>query len=99
MISLVLERYSETYIEQFGFCQSTNVRGVGLIRRQAGERDQPPRLVVAALVRHKVAQQMPTQAGDDAGPVFSVGDELVFLERVDFVADETGDGHEGSSCW
>jgi hypothetical protein len=42
---------------------------------------------------------MPTLAGDDAGPVFSIGGELVFLERVDFVADEAGDGHDGSSGW
>ena len=57
----------------------------------------PPGLVVAALVRHKVAQQMPAQAGDDAGPVLCVGGELGFLERVDFVADEAGDGHGDSS--
>lgn len=41
---------------------------------------------------------MPTQAGDDAGPVVGVGCELVFLERVDFVADEAGDGHGDFSC-
>ena len=42
---------------------------------------------------------MPAQARDDAGPFFSRGRERVFLERVDFVVDETGDGHEGSSGW
>ena len=59
--------------------------------------EEPPHLVVAALVRHKVAQQMPTQARNDAGPVIGVGRELVSLERVDFVADEAGDGNGGSS--
>lgn len=58
----------------------------------------PPSLVVAVLVLHKVAQQMPTQAGDDAGPFLCVGGELGFLERVDFVADEAGDGHGDSFC-
>ncbi len=42
---------------------------------------------------------MPAQAGDDAGPVFNIGRELVFLGRVDLVADETDDGHGGSSSW
>ena len=50
------------------------------------------------LQRHKVAQQMPTQPGDDARPVVGVGGELVFLERDDFVADEAGDGHGDFSC-
>lgn len=61
--------------------------------------DKPLRLVVAALVRHKVAQQMLAQTGDDASPVFGIGGESDFLERVDFVADETGDGLGGSSGW
>lgn len=42
---------------------------------------------------------MPAQAGDYAGPVVGIGGELFFLERVDFVADETGDGHDGASGW
>ena len=40
---------------------------------------------------------MPAQAGDDARPVLCVGGELCFLERVDFLADEAGDGHGDSS--
>ncbi len=40
---------------------------------------------------------MPTQAGDDASPFVDVGLQLVFLEWVDFVADEAGDGHGDSS--
>lgn len=76
----------------------TSSLAVGLIRRQAGERDQPLRLVVAALMRHKLAQQVLTQAGDDAGPDFGVDRELVFLERVDLVADKAGDGHGDSFC-
>ncbi len=58
----------------------------------------PQRLVVAVFVRHKVAQQMSTQARNDAGPVVGVGGELVFLERVDFVADEAGDRRGDFSC-
>ena len=40
---------------------------------------------------------MPTQAGNGAGSVVGVGRELVFLERVDFVADAAGDHHGDSS--
>lgn len=37
-------------------------------------------------------------AGDDARPVVGVGGEQVFLERVDLVADEAGDG-QGNSLY
>ena len=69
---------------------------VGFIRRQAGERDQPVGLVVADLVRHKVTQQVPAQPWNEVRRDLCSGGELGVLERVDFVADEPGDGHDGS---
>ena len=54
--------------------------------------------VVGAFELHEVAQQMPTQAVSDAGPVFGIGRELAFLEPVDFVADEAGDRHGDFTC-
>jgi hypothetical protein len=41
---------------------------------------------------------MPAQARDDARPVVGACGELVFLERVDFVANEAGDGLGDSLC-
>lgn len=72
---------------------------VGLTRSEVEGDDRPSRFVVRALVRHKAALQMPTQTRDDVGQAISIGREPIFLERVDFVADETCDYQECFSGW
>ncbi len=52
--------------------------------------------MVAAFSLRKVA---PVLARDGACPIVGVGRELVFLEWVDFVEDEAGDGCGGSVAW
>ena len=56
------------------------------INKQLAEGNKPARCL----------PKCPPRRGDTS-PVISVGRELVFLERVDFVADETGDRHWDSS--
>src|SRR5690606_37023572 len=65
---------------------------------EAVEGYQPEGDVVGALVRHPVAEQLAAAGRNDGQPVLRIGLERGALERVDTVADEHGDGHDGRSC-
>src|SRR5438046_1969744 len=66
-------------------------RSVDLVRRETLEPDQPPRHVVRAFVRKKVAEKMAAAAGNDAAPILGVRLERVSLERIDLVSDHARD--------
>jgi hypothetical protein len=44
-------------------------------------------------MRKKVSDKMAAASRNDAAPIIGVPFELVSLERIDFVADDTGDRH------
>src|ERR1700730_6409672 len=66
---------------------------VVLVGGESIEGDQSPGDVVRSFVGKEVSDEMSAAARDDAAPVFCILFELVSLEWVDLIADETGDLH------
>src|SRR3954447_14645984 len=73
----------------------TQPGAIGFIRSQTLEGDQRKRDIVGALVRHEIADQIAAAVRDDGEPALRILLELRALERIELVADEDGDGHDG----
>src|SRR5262245_15218643 len=73
-------------------------RAVGLVRREAVERDEREGDVVGALVRHPVTDEIAAALRNDGHPVLGILLELVALEGFELVADEHRHGH-GLLLW
>src|SRR3954464_7859495 len=73
----------------------TQPGAIGLIRSQTLEGDQRKRDIVGALVRHEIADQIAAAFRDDGEPAIRILLKLRALERIELVADEDGDGHDG----
>ncbi|CAG9220651.1 hypothetical protein BCAR13_420124 [Paraburkholderia caribensis] len=71
-------------------------RAIRFVSGEAVERNQAPRDVVRPFVRQEIAEQMAAAARNDVSPVLGVLPERVALERIDLIADETGDCHGDS---
>src|SRR5262249_23729379 len=81
--------------ERFGI--RPQARAICFVVGEALERDQSPRHIVRAFVRHKVTDKMTATAWNDAAPVLSISFEYVSLERIDLIANDTGDHFSLSS--
>src|ERR1700733_11599759 len=77
------------------FAVGAKPRPIGFIGRETFEGNQRRRDVVGALMRHPVADQIAAASGNDGQPAFGVFLEQRALERIELVADENGNGHEG----
>lgn len=69
---------------------------VAFVRGQTVESDQPPGYIVGSFMRQEVTDKLSAASGNDASPVLGIILESIALERVDFIADKTGDGHMAS---
>lgn len=74
----------------------SQARPVGLIRGETIECNQAPRHIVRALMRKEVPDKMAAASRDDATPIFGVPPELIPLEGIDLVADDTRNRHWSS---
>ena len=81
-----------------GFHVCLQFRAIGLIGCEAVETDEAPGDVIRPFVRQEVTDELAAAAGDDASPGLRVLAEVLEFERVDLIADETGDFH-GLSRW
>ncbi len=77
------------------FAVGLQPRPVGLVGRQARERDQPVGDVVGALVRHPIADDFAAAFRNDCQPIARIGFKAVALIRIELIANEDGDGHRG----
>src|SRR6202040_2115781 len=68
-------------------------RSIRFVRRKTLECDQTPGHIVGPFVRKEVAEEIAAAARDDRPPVLGILPELLFLERIDLIADHAGDSH------
>src|SRR5258708_601656 len=66
---------------------------IRFVRGERLERNQPPRDVIGAFMRQKIADQVTAAAGNDPPPLFGIRFESGALKRVDLVANKARNSH------
>src|ERR1700723_95680 len=88
--------------EPFGLCHRKvlacfrirlQARPIGLVACETFKSNQPPSHVVRAFIREKIPDQVAAASGNDTAPILGVRLESVFLERIDFVANDADHTH------
>lgn len=66
---------------------------VAFVSREVGEGNQAKGLEIRALMREPIADEVPAAGRDDPAPILAIEAKSLFLEWINFVANEDGNTH------